>query len=196
MGAQISLTRDWCIDFRAYSFPKKRAENLYTNVSAALEKSPNQVGVFFVIAPWSDCLLASHSSAPRKKAARYLAQALFTRTTTSDIFLIPEYFGVSIPAPHFCGMAAGWRGGGCSLRAGWQRVGAEGGVVYAIGARPAYTKPFFPGFWIQRFFPAVLARRGFSFVGAGNLLFYRCDGFPSPAAVAAAAKQTWARRFL
>ena len=80
--------------------------------------------------------------------------------------------------------------------AGWQRVGAEGGVVYAIGARTAYTKPFFPGFWIKRFFLAVLARRGFSFVGAGNLLFYRCDGFPSPAAVAAAAKQTWARRFL
>ena len=80
--------------------------------------------------------------------------------------------------------------------AGWQRVGAEGGVVYAIGARTAYTKPFFPGFWIKRFFPVVLARRGFSFVGAGNLLFYRCDGFPSPAAVAAAAKQTWARRFL
>ena len=100
MGAQISLTRDWCIDFRAYSFPKKRAENLYTNVSAALEKSPNQVGVFFVIVSWSDCVLASHSSAPRKKVARYLAQALFTRTTTSDIFLIPEYFGVSIPAPH------------------------------------------------------------------------------------------------
>ena len=100
MGAQISLTRDWCIDFRAYSFPKKRAEKLYTNVSAALEKSPNQVGVFFVIVSWSDCVLASHSSAPRKKVARYLAQALFTRTTTSDIFLIPEYFGVSIPAPH------------------------------------------------------------------------------------------------
>ena len=100
MGAQISLTRDWCIDFRAYSFLKKRGENLYTNVSAALEKSPNQVGVFFVIVSWSDCVLASHSSAPRKKVARYLALALFTRTTTSDIFLIPEYFGVSIPAPH------------------------------------------------------------------------------------------------